>query len=91
LCANKPADREIKYIREYYVGSKDSKLYHKHREIKYIREYYVGSKDSKLYHKPHCASVKKIKPANRRAFNTVNEVANAGYISCKIYKPPYYK
>lgn len=61
------------------------------KEVKYIREYYLGSKESKLYHKPHCAIAKKITPANRKTFNSLNDATDAGYIPCKICKPPYLK
>ena len=59
------------------------------KEIKYIREYYVGSKGSKSYHKPHCAITKTIPPVKRRTFNSLNDAVDAGYIPCKICKPPY--
>ena len=59
------------------------------KKVKYIKEYYVGSKDSKLYHKPHCSIARKITPAKRRTFNSLNDAADAGYIPCKICKPPH--
>ena len=89
----------FKYIDEFRQYEKEAReakrglWANKHidRETKYIREYYVGSKDSKLYHKPHCTTAKKIAPANRKTFNSLNDVADSGYLPCKICKPPYYK
>lgn len=57
----------------------------------YTKERYVGSKDSNKYHYPHCASAKRIKPENLRVFNSVKEAVDAGYVPCKICRPPYYE
>jgi micrococcal nuclease len=61
------------------------------KEIKYISERYVGSKYSNKYHFPHCTSAQRIKPSNRRVFNSVKEAIDAGYVPCKICRPPYYR
>ncbi len=61
------------------------------KETKYTRERYVGSKHSNKYHFPHCPSAKKIKPSNRRMFNSVKEAVDAGYVPCKGCRPPYYR
>jgi micrococcal nuclease len=60
-------------------------------EIKYIRELYVGSEKSNIYHLPHCTIAQKIKPIHIRTFNGVKEAVDAGYLPCKVCKPPYYK
>jgi micrococcal nuclease len=61
------------------------------KEPKYIREYYMGAKGSTIYHSPHCALIRKVNPLDRSMFNSVKHAVNAGYVPCKICKPPYYK
>ena len=61
------------------------------QEPKYIREYYMGAKNSTIYHQPHCALIRKVNPLDRKMFNSVKDAANAGYVPCKICKPPYYR
>ena len=61
------------------------------KEPKYIREYYMGAKNSTIYHKPNCSLIRKVNPLDRKMFNSVEDAVKAGYVPCKICKPPYYK
>jgi micrococcal nuclease len=61
------------------------------KETEYIREYYMGSKYSTIYHVPHCTLIRKVNPLDRKMFNSVKDAVTAGYVPCKICKPPYYK
>jgi micrococcal nuclease len=63
----------------------------KKKEKEYTREYYMGSKFSTIYHLPHCALIRKVNPLDRKMFNSVKDAVTAGYVPCKICKPPYYK
>jgi len=49
---------------------------------------YVGSKKSKKYHLPTCRSAQKIKPDNLVTFKSAQEAKAAGYVPCKVCKPP---
>ena len=49
---------------------------------------YVGSKRSNKYHYPWCRWAKKIKPYNLVTFRSAEEAQEAGYIPCKVCKPP---
>jgi methylphosphotriester-DNA--protein-cysteine methyltransferase len=49
---------------------------------------YVGSRKSDKYHYPTCSAAKQIKPDNLIIFKTAKEARDAGYIPCKICKPP---
>ncbi len=49
---------------------------------------YVGSKHSNKYHNPNCKWAKKIAAKNLITFKTVQEAVNAGYVPCKVCKPP---
>jgi len=49
---------------------------------------YVGSAKSNKYHYPTCQWARKIKPANLVTFKTTGEALGAGYIPCKVCKPP---
>jgi hypothetical protein len=49
---------------------------------------YVGSKNSNKYHFPECKWAKKISPKNLVTFKTAQEALKAGYIPCKVCKPP---
>lgn len=49
---------------------------------------YVGSKSSDKYHYPDCKWAKKISPQNLVTFKTVQEDMKAGYVPCKVCKPP---
>ncbi len=49
---------------------------------------YVGSKNSNKYHYPTCASAQRIKPANLVRFSSAKEARAAGYLPCKICRPP---
>lgn len=49
---------------------------------------FVGSKKSDKYHYPSCVWAKKIKPENLRTFRTAREAQAAGYVPCKVCKPP---
>lgn len=49
---------------------------------------YVGSANSSIYHYPSCRSAKKIKEANQVWFSDVSKANGAGYVPCKVCKPP---
>ncbi len=49
---------------------------------------YVGSNKAKKYHRPDCQWAKKIKPENMVTFNSAKEARQAGYVPCKVCKPP---
>lgn len=49
---------------------------------------YVGSKNSTKYHYTWCKWAKKINPNNKVTFNSAQEAQAAGYIPCKVCKPP---
>lgn len=49
---------------------------------------YVGSKNSNKYHYPDCKWAKKISPKNLVTFKTAEEAVKAGYVPCKVCKPP---
>jgi methylphosphotriester-DNA--protein-cysteine methyltransferase len=51
-------------------------------------QYYVGSSQSNKYHLVECKWAKKISPKNLVKFKTVAEVKKAGYVPCKVCKPP---
>ncbi|GAB4343152.1 MAG: hypothetical protein Kow0099_21330 [Candidatus Abyssubacteria bacterium] len=51
-------------------------------------EEYWGSKKSDKYHYTSCTWAKKIKPENRRVFHSAKEARDAGYVPCKVCKPP---
>lgn len=47
-----------------------------------------ASKNSNKYHYPDCRWAKKIKPNNLVVFKSSEDAVKAGYIPCKICKPP---
>ncbi|MCE5318844.1 MAG: hypothetical protein LLG04_15970 [Parachlamydia sp.] len=47
-----------------------------------------GSKNSNKYHYPNCQWAQKIKPSNLVKFSSAEEAAKAGYVPCKVCKPP---
>ena len=49
---------------------------------------YVGSKKSNKYHYPTCRYAQKIKPNNLVTFKSAQEAKAAGYVPCKVCKPP---
>ena len=49
---------------------------------------YVGSKKSNKYHYPSCRWAKKIKPYSLVTFRSAKEAQEAGYVPCKVCKPP---
>ena len=49
---------------------------------------YVGSKNSNKYHNPDCKWAKKISSKNMVTFKTAQEAVKAGYVPCKVCKPP---
>lgn len=49
---------------------------------------YVGSKNSTKYHYTWCKWAQKINPNNKVVFNSAQEAQSAGYIPCKVCKPP---
>ena len=49
---------------------------------------YVGSAKSNKYHYPSCEWALKIHPDNLVTFMSAKEALNAGYIPCKVCRPP---
>jgi hypothetical protein len=49
---------------------------------------YVGSKKSDKYHYPTCRSAQKIKADNMVTFKSAQDAKAAGYVPCKVCKPP---
>jgi len=49
---------------------------------------YVGSRNSNKYHYTWCKWAQKVKPSNKVVFNSAQEAIQAGYIPCKVCKPP---
>ena len=47
-----------------------------------------GSKNSNKYHYPTCRWAQKIYPNNLVKFNSPEEATKAGYVPCKVCKPP---
>ena len=47
-----------------------------------------GSKNSNKYHYPDCRWAQKIKPENLIKFKSPEEAQKAGYIPCKVCRPP---
>jgi methylphosphotriester-DNA--protein-cysteine methyltransferase len=47
-----------------------------------------ASKNSTKYHYPDCIWAQKIKPDNLIKFKTAEDANKAGYIPCKVCKPP---
>jgi len=49
---------------------------------------YVGSAKSNKYHYPNCKWAQKIKSENLVTFKSAKEALAAGYVPCKVCKPP---
>jgi len=49
---------------------------------------YVASKNSNKYHFPSCQWAQRINPSNRVVFKSAREAIQAGYVPCKVCKPP---
>lgn len=49
---------------------------------------YVGSKNSNKYHYPTCKWAQKISPKNLVTFKSAKDAQAAGYVPCKVCKPP---
>lgn len=49
---------------------------------------YVGSSKSNKYHYPDCKWAQKIKFENLVTFKSAKEALAAGYVPCKVCKPP---
>jgi hypothetical protein len=49
---------------------------------------YVGSAKSNKYHYPSCQWALKIKPENLVTFESAKAALEAGYIPCKVCRPP---
>ncbi len=47
-----------------------------------------GSKNSNKYHYPTCRWAQKIKSYNLKRFSSPEEAVKAGYIPCKVCRPP---
>lgn len=47
-----------------------------------------ASKNSNKYHSPDCRWAQKIKPSNLVKFNSPEDAREAGYIPCKVCRPP---
>jgi micrococcal nuclease len=88
-----------KYLEEFRQYEKEAREHQRglwaqkppKKETDYIREFYMGSKYSTIYHMPHCTLIRKVNPLDRKMFNSVKDAVAAGYLPCKICKPPYYK
>jgi methylphosphotriester-DNA--protein-cysteine methyltransferase len=51
---------------------------------------YVGSKKSDKYHYPTYKWAKKINPENLVTFASAKDAQTAGYVPCKVCKPPHF-
>ncbi len=49
---------------------------------------FVASKNSNKYHYTWCKWAQKIKPENLISFDTPEQAIAAGYVPCKVCKPP---
>ena len=49
---------------------------------------YVGSAKSNKYHYPSCEWALKIHPENLVAFKSAKAALDAGYVPCKVCRPP---
>jgi methylphosphotriester-DNA--protein-cysteine methyltransferase len=49
---------------------------------------YVGSSKSNKYHYPDCKWARKISSNNMVTFKSAQEALKAGYVPCKVCKPP---
>lgn len=49
---------------------------------------YWGSKNSNKYHNPTCIWAQKIKPGNLVKFKSPEDAQKAGFVPCKVCKPP---
>jgi methylphosphotriester-DNA--protein-cysteine methyltransferase len=49
---------------------------------------YVGSSKSNKYHYPTCKWALKIHPDNLVIFKSAKEALDAGYMPCKVCRPP---
>ena len=49
---------------------------------------YVGSAKSNKYHYPSCEWAAKINPKNLVTFKSAKEALGAGYVPCKVCRPP---
>jgi len=47
-----------------------------------------ASKNSNKYHYPDCRWAQKIKPSNLVKFNSPEMAIKAGYVPCKVCRPP---
>ena len=50
---------------------------------------FYASKKSNKYHYPSCRWAKKIKASNLIIFSSVGEAKRAGYVPCKVCRPPF--
>ena len=49
---------------------------------------YVVPAKSNKYHYPSCRWAQKFRSKNMATFHSVKDALGAGYIPCKVYKPP---
>jgi len=49
---------------------------------------YWGTKNSNKYHFPSCKWAQKINPNNLVKFKSPEDAAKAGYVPCKVCRPP---
>ena len=47
-----------------------------------------ASKNSNKYHYPNCRWAQKINPKNLIVFKTTSDAIKAGYVPCKVCRPP---
>jgi len=48
----------------------------------------VGNKNTKKYHLTSCQFIKSMKPEHLVKLNSAKEAKAAGYVACKVCKPP---
>lgn len=57
--------------------------------LSYSADYkYVGSAKSNKYHYPTCEWAKNIAPKSLITFESAKKALDAGYVPCKVCKPP---
>jgi len=54
----------------------------------FAAEYRASSKSNK-YHYPSCQWAQRIKPRNLIVFESPEEAVRAGYVPCKVCRPPW--
>jgi len=86
-----PADNQVTYVKPIVPVYPPKKKKTKKTVVatETPKEYkYIGSVKSKKYHYLTCKWAQKISPANRVYFKSAKEAREAGYVPCKVCKPP---